>query len=313
VLQRHGQAARAGAAGYSPFTPTGSGRPGERRNYARAFNASNEDNTSPIRMLEAALGNFLQGLNDAMSAWLQSGQAGWTDNLEKSRDRALSIMKCARVSTLQWLKVGAMREVVAPASQTVVQWVADLRDRLEKAWHLCRFLHVWTPTSSPADPDDKRLLSEMQTCLPVLYDEIREAWIHVKHVQWARGAIAVSAMTSKSKTGPETERDEQASAGSGGNLIERLLAGPDDAELTARELAVLAAYLHNNRPHASWWQQQNQGMKVPELERYVSSKRFSTLIGTYILPQSGRHRSTLRKRMTRPERKRRTPKRSKPK
>ena len=31
--------------------------------------------------------------------------------------------------------------------------------------------------------------------------------------------------------------------GNGGNLIERLLAGPDDAELTPREMALLEAHL----------------------------------------------------------------------
>ncbi len=72
----------------------------------------------------------------------------------------------------------------------------------------------------------------------------------------------------------EAARAEKAdSTGTTGDLFERLLAGPDDAELTARELALLAAHLHNNRPHASWWQQQNRGMKCPELERYQKLKR----------------------------------------
>lgn len=55
-------------------------------------------------------------------------------------------------------------------------------------------------------------------------------------------------------------------------LIGRLLTGPDDTELTARDLALLAAHLHNNRPHPSWWQQRNRGIECPELECYQKLK-----------------------------------------
>jgi len=52
-------------------------------------------------------------------------------------------------------------------------------------------------------------------------------------------------------------------------LIERLLAGPVDTELNARDLALLEAWLHNNRVHLSWYQQANKGMKCPELDRHT--------------------------------------------
>lgn len=84
------------------------------------------------------------------------------------------------------------------------------------------------------------------------------------------------------------------SPGTTGNLIERLLAGPDDAELTARELASLAAHLHINRPRMSWYQQQNRGMKCPELERHQKLKtildfnrNLQTALAPTTLPPTG--------------------------
>lgn len=67
---------------------------------------------------------------------------------------------------------------------------------------------------------------------------------------------------------PNSEQPAESTA----DLIERLLAGPDDVELTPRELAFLAAHLRNNRPQLSWWGQQNRGEKCPELERHQKLK-----------------------------------------
>ena len=55
---------------------------------------------------------------------------------------------------------------------------------------------------------------------------------------FSASARAIESLTAK------TEHGE----GDGGNLIERLLAGPDDAELTPRELALLDAHLVNHPP-----------------------------------------------------------------
>jgi hypothetical protein len=105
----------------------------------------------------------------------------------------------------------------------------------------------------PTDTGDNAVAPE-----DVLRDSPMLLWAY-----WTRALQAVA-----DRLDEEAKRIDN----NGQDFIERLLAGPDDAELTARELALLAAHLHNNRPHASWWQRQNRSEKCPELERYQKLK-----------------------------------------
>jgi len=148
--------------------------------------AVKEESISSLTEVATSLGDFLSGLDRASITWQTSGN-GWTnDQLDQHHD-ALNRMESARRMLNTWLKVGALNPIVAPAGQTLVGWVADLLNRVEETWHLCRFTGM-DPDTPLSDPDGERLRQDMHIRLPALHAEIRKACIHVQNVKRAKVA-----------------------------------------------------------------------------------------------------------------------------
>lgn len=117
-----------------------------------------------------ALGEFVSDLDGVHTSWLHS-----TDLLSELQEKLFHAR--GRVKEL------VDSRIVSPAGQTGTQFAAGLLDLVEEAWHLCRFVFAIPQDANPKDADSKRLRKDMHERLPAIHDELRKAWLHLKHAE----------------------------------------------------------------------------------------------------------------------------------
>jgi hypothetical protein len=140
---------------------------------------------SALELLIENLGTFLGAVGIAHSVWESgaldlgfSSQQAWHDQARKT------VIRC-RAEVRACLEKCPAPRIVPPAGQAKEQWIADLLDCIEKAWHLLRFTYAIQPRAVVDDFESQRLQQEMLTLFPVPYDTIRDAWLHLQHVKIA--------------------------------------------------------------------------------------------------------------------------------
>ena len=116
-----------------------------------------------------ALGNFLRALDVVHLTWLQS---------DGSLSEPLARLSHARNNVNEFVD----SRIVSPVGQTGIQFAANLLNLVEEAWHLCRFVNSFRSDDSFTKPEDTRLLTQMISRPPAIHDELRSAWLHLKHV-----------------------------------------------------------------------------------------------------------------------------------
>lgn len=115
------------------------------------------------------VGEFMGALDAVHCAWLDSS-GSFSEPLERLWLAKCKIMKATHT------------QITPPVGQTGKQFAAGLFDLIEEGWHLCRFVRSFRPDTNLKDADSKRLQSEMLSRLPAIRDELRKAWLHLKHV-----------------------------------------------------------------------------------------------------------------------------------
>ncbi len=116
-----------------------------------------------------SLGQFLRELDIVHSSWLYA-----TMDLAEAQERLFRSRSC--------VKELVDHGIVPPPGQTGTQFGAGLLNLVEEAWHLCRFVHSIPPDANLKEADGRRLLNQMRERLPAIHDELRKAWLHLKHV-----------------------------------------------------------------------------------------------------------------------------------
>lgn len=77
---------------------------------------------------------------------------------------------------------GVVSSIVPPPGISAVQFVASILEDVDKAWHLCRFVHVYYPSKRKSDPDAERIRQEIYTDMPTIRSRLWEAWRFIGHV-----------------------------------------------------------------------------------------------------------------------------------
>jgi hypothetical protein len=69
--------------------------------------------------------------------------------------------------------------IIPPPDQSPGQFIVGILDDVDKAWHLCRFVHCITPNEKLEDPNLAYLPEQMQRDIPVFRNRLWGAWRHI--------------------------------------------------------------------------------------------------------------------------------------
>ena len=142
---------------------------------------------------------------DALSTFigaLDTVSGHWRNPSVYPNDEAISAHDEAENAraTITTLSTEITSECIAPHGMDSVQFVASIRDEVENAWHLCRFVYSIEPHRPQADPDFERLRKEMLNRLPAIRNQLWETWRHIAIVIELRNAT-LSSTTTTSRSG----------------------------------------------------------------------------------------------------------------
>ena len=135
------------------------------------------------------LAHFFSALDDVSHHWQESaGDSTGNRDDECQSHREIAFDARNRIKLLAPRVIAAM---TPPPGVTATQFLANLLNDVDSAWHLCRFVHCIQPDVPEDCPDFERIRNEMHQRLPVLRNNLWEAWRHIGFsIQLGRAAAA---------------------------------------------------------------------------------------------------------------------------
>jgi len=175
---------------------------------------------------------FLKALDGITEFWVyQKGEEGYVSSEELCEYYRVAFNAKDRVNELS---SSVVTLITPPAGLPGTQFLTQILDDIENAWHPCRFLHVMKSDVASRDPDLELVRVNMLTRTHILRNNLWEAWRHISHF--------IELEQAAKKGPPKVSKAAQTDASSPGMPLSKIqieiLESLDKRALTRNQLAL---------------------------------------------------------------------------